>query len=210
MRRVGPAALILLAWLTANASAQDASTPEGPPPISPPATTPPTAPDNATSPAPSTTAPAPTANLETLVAADARTILGKKVSGAAGEDMGMVVDVLFDANKQPRAAVIDFGGFLGVGTRKIAIDWRLLQFYAPDSKTPLKIDLSRADVQSAPEYKAGEKTTSVIAGPGPTPPTPPAPPPSATTSPPPTPPAATTTSPNSTPPAPSAPPTAAP
>jgi hypothetical protein len=80
--------------------------------------------------------------------------------------MGLVVDVLFDANKQPRAAVIDFGGFLGVGTRKIAVAWRLLQFYAPDSKTPLKLELSRADVQSAPEYKPGDKTISVIAGPG--------------------------------------------
>jgi PRC-barrel domain protein len=212
MMRAWPAALILLTWLTANAFAQDASTPEGPPPIAPPSTTPPAAPDNATPPAPSTTAPPPTANLETLVAADARSILGKKVSGAAGEDMGMVVDVLFDANKQPRAAVIDFGGFLGVGTRKIAIDWRLLQFYAPDSKTPLKIELSRADVQSAPEYKAGDKTTSVIAGPGPASTTPP---PAATTPLPATPPVATppdatTTSPASPPPAPSAPPTDAP
>jgi hypothetical protein len=199
MRRAGPAALILLAWLAASASAQDASTPEGPPA----ATTPPAVSDDTTPPVPSTTPPPPAANLETLVAADARTILGKKVSGAAGEDMGMVVDVLFDANKQPRAAVIDFGGFLGVGTRKIAIDWRLLQFYAPDSKTPLKIELSRSDVQSAPEYKPGDKTTSVIAGPGPAPS---APPPSTTTPPP----AATTTPPASPPPAPSAPPTAAP
>jgi hypothetical protein len=91
--------------------------------------------------------------------------------------MGLVVDVLFDANKEPRAAVIDFGGFLGVGTRKLAVDWHLLQFYAPDSKTPLKLELSRADVQSAPEYKPGDKTISVIAGPGLV--APPAPPPAA-------------------------------
>jgi hypothetical protein len=128
--------------------------------------------------------------------------LGKKVSGAAGEDMGLVVDVLFDANKEPRAVVIDFGGFLGVGTRKIAVAWRLLQFYAPDSKTPLKLNLSRADVQSAPEYKPGDKTISVIAGPGvvapaatappssapaPSAPTPPAPAPAPSAEPAPTP-----------------------
>jgi hypothetical protein len=157
MRRAGPAAIALLACLVAQASAQNASTP-APPPTATPST-----------PAPADTTPskpAPAANLETLAAADARSILGKKVSGAAGEDMGLVVDVLFDANKEPRAAVIDFGGFLGVGTRKLAVDWHLLQFYAPDSKTPLKLELSRADVQSAPEYKAGDKTISVIAGPG--------------------------------------------
>ena len=148
MRFARPAALFLLACLTAPAAAQNASTPAAPPTETTPSK------------------PAPAANLPTLAAADARSILGKKVSGAAGEDMGLVVDVLFDANKQPRAAVIDFGGFLGVGTRKLAVDWHLLQFYAPDSKTPLKLDLSRADVQSAPEYKPGDKTISVIAGPG--------------------------------------------
>jgi hypothetical protein len=188
MRRVGPAALIFLVTLAATAGAQDASTPEAPPPAAPAATPPPADAASPTLPPPAATPSTPSANLETLVAPDARSILGKKVGGAAGEDMGLVVDVLFDANKQPRAAVIDFGGFLGVGTRKIAIDWRLLQFFAPDSKTPLKLDLSRADVQTAPEYKPGDKTISVIAGPGtpkPTttlpaaPTTPPSPPPAA-------------------------------
>jgi len=146
MRGAWPAALFLLASLATNASAQNASTPEAPP-------------------SPATTPPASAANLETLVPADARSILGTKVSGTAGEDMGLVVDVLFNANRQPAAAVIDFGGFLGVGTRKIAVDWHLLQFFAPDSKTPLKLALSRTDVQSAPEYKPGTPSVSVIAGP---------------------------------------------
>ena len=162
MRRAWPAAAILLTCWAANAVAQDASTP-----AAPPANPPPNAPAPAPPPANATpSAPAPAANLETLAAPDARSVLGKKVSGAAGEDMGLVVDLLFDANKEPRAVVIDFGGFLGVGTRKIAVDWHLLQFYAPDSKTPLKLDLTRADVQSAPEYKPDDKTISVIAGPG--------------------------------------------
>jgi PRC-barrel domain protein len=151
MRRPWLAAMILLAGWAASAAAQNASTPAAP------VTPPPSAP---------AASPAPAANLETLAAPDARSVLGKKVSGAAGEDMGLVVDLLFDANKEPRAVVIDFGGFLGVGTRKIAVDWRLLQFYAPDSKTPLKLDLTRADVQSAPEYKPDDKTISVIGGPG--------------------------------------------
>jgi hypothetical protein len=179
MKRGALATIALIACLAVQAFAQNASTPEAPAPSTP--NTP------AAAPADTTKAPAPAANLTTLAAADGRSILGKKVSGAAGEDMGLVVDVLFDANKEPRAAVIDFGGFLGVGTRKLAVDWRLLQFYAPDSKTPLKLDLSRADVQSAPEYKPGDKTISVIAGPAkvappatPSPSTPPPPAPAST------------------------------
>src|SRR5207245_6925477 len=50
-------------------------------------------------------------------------ILGKDVLSATGENMGRIVDVLFDEKGEPHAAVVDFGGFLGVGTRKIAIGW---------------------------------------------------------------------------------------
>ena len=67
--------------------------------------------------------------------------LGSKAHGSAGEDMGMVVDVLVDRNGRPRAAVIDFGGFLGVGSRKIAIDWALLQFRPADRTQPVLLIL---------------------------------------------------------------------
>ncbi|HEV8014168.1 MAG TPA: PRC-barrel domain-containing protein [Stellaceae bacterium] len=136
------------------------------PPAVAPSPPPPAAAESA--PQPPSTPPAPTPpppNLETLGADEARAVLGSQVGGAGGEDMGVVVDILFDQAKQPRAAVIDFGGFLGVGTRKIAIDWRLLQFLPPGAKTPIKLDLARADVQAAPEYKAGAKTVSVVGPP---------------------------------------------
>ena len=55
-------------------------------------------------------------------------ILGKKVRSPKGEDLGRVVDVLADASGGVRVAIIDFGGFLGVGTRRIAVDWPLLRF----------------------------------------------------------------------------------
>jgi len=37
--------------------------------------------------------------------------------------MGRIVDVIVDLAGVVRAAVIDFGGFLGVGSRKIVVDW---------------------------------------------------------------------------------------
>jgi PRC-barrel domain len=67
--------------------------------------------------------------------------------------MGLVVDVVVDETGKPRAAVIDFGGFLGVGTRKIAIAWHLLQFNPADKGVPVTLALGRNDLQAAPEYK---------------------------------------------------------
>jgi hypothetical protein len=80
------------------------------------------------------------------------TILGKKVQGAKGEDLGRVVDVLADAGGRVRIAVIEFGGFLGVGSRRIAVDWSLLRFN-PDRGDVLTLSVSRKKLQSAPEYK---------------------------------------------------------
>src|SRR5262249_61491103 len=55
-------------------------------------------------------------------------ILGRPVLGAADENMGRIVDVIVDPSGGVRAAVIDFGRFLGVGSGQIAVDWRARQF----------------------------------------------------------------------------------
>ena len=89
--------------------------------------------------------------------------------GPADEDMGMVIDVLVDSDGRPRAAVIDFGGFLGVGSRKIAIDWELLQFRPADRTQQVRLGLGRADVQAAPEYKPSGQPAEVVAPPPPPP-----------------------------------------
>ena len=57
-------------------------------------------------------------------------MLGREVRSAADENMGRIVDVIVDRAGQVRAAIIDFGGFLGVGSRKIVVDWNALHFRA--------------------------------------------------------------------------------
>ena len=105
----------------------------------------------------------------------AQTLLGKPVRSAKGEDLGRVVDVIVDRSGVVQAAIIDFGGFLGVGSRKIAVDWHILHF--PDSGLPDKLiaDLPRDQLRKAPVYKEGEPIVIM----GRIAPTPPAPPPAA-------------------------------
>jgi hypothetical protein len=94
-------------------------------------------------------------------------ILGKKVHGPAGEDMGMIVDVLVDGEGKPVAALIDFGGFLGVGTRKIATDWQLLQFRPGDRTQPVLLSLGKEELRAAPEYKPSIHPAEIVAPPPP-------------------------------------------
>lgn len=80
-------------------------------------------------------------------------ILGKNVYSPKGEELGRVVDLLADPDGRVRVAIIDFGGFLGVGTRRIAVDWPLLHFSPTDKDKPLILTVTREKLQSAPEYK---------------------------------------------------------
>lgn len=83
-------------------------------------------------------------------------ILGKAVRSNAGEDMGQIIDVIVKRDGQVRAAVIDFGGFLGVGSRKIAVDWGTLSFPPNGVIDHVILNLTRDQVRLAPEYRAGE------------------------------------------------------
>ena len=94
-------------------------------------------------------------------------IMGREVLSATGEDMGRIVDVLFDEKGEPHAAVIDFGGFLGMGSRKIAVSWKALRFDLGEKKNIIALDVGREQLKAAPEYKSAEsdKPIPVVAQP---------------------------------------------
>jgi hypothetical protein len=117
--------------------------------------------------APSTTKPGPPAPsyLEPLNADESATVLGRKVIGPNGEDLGLICDVIVDRDGRPRAAVIDFGGFLGVGSRKVAVDWNLLQFDPGQHDHKAFLALGRREIQAAPEFRADAASAEMVGPP---------------------------------------------
>jgi PRC-barrel domain protein len=108
-------------------------------------------------------APAPPPSVTVIGARDAHGILGREVRSAANEDMGRIVDVIVDRSGTVRAAVIDFGGFLGVGSRKIVVDWSALHFGGIANKgDSITLELNKEQVSAAPEYK--EDTPLIVLG----------------------------------------------
>lgn len=159
------------------------SAPSQPPvqssPQSPQAT--PAAPAAPTTAKPTSPATTPPGNTETpavvVEGKSADTLLGKPVQSASGDDMGRIIDVMVDHTGLVRAAIIDFGGFLGVGTRKIAVDWRVLHFPPDGSMDKIVADLSQDQLRVAPVYKSGEPVVIVgradVSPPAPASPAPP-------------------------------------
>jgi hypothetical protein len=123
--------------------------PTNPPPqANPPDTPPPAAPLSDQVGTPSVTV---------LDTQEVQSILGREIRSTVDENMGRIVDVLVDGEGRARAAIIDFGGFLGVGSRKIAVDWKALHFVPMAAKRyRVVLELTRDQVKPAPEYKEGK------------------------------------------------------
>jgi len=156
--RFSLAAIAFAAFAAAAASAADDT-------ASPPAGGNPPPPAQQQNPAPPVTPkpPAPPASVTIIGAKEAHGVLGRDVRSAANEDMGHIVDVIVDRSGTVRAAIIDFGGFLGVGSRKIAVDWNALRFgRVADKSDAITLELTKDQVKAAPEYK--EDTPIVVLG----------------------------------------------
>jgi PRC-barrel domain len=119
--------------------------------------------EGATPATPKEAPPAPPPSVTIINASEAHGVLGRDVRSPADEDMGRIVDVIVDRQGMVRAAVIDFGGFLGVGSRKIVVDWNALHFGRVATKgESITLELTKEQVMAAPEYKEG--TPIVVLG----------------------------------------------
>ncbi|MGH7153814.1 MAG: hypothetical protein ACREF3_07770 [Acetobacteraceae bacterium] len=85
--------------------------------------------------------------------------------GPLGTVEGRIVDVLVNQVGVPQAAVIDFGGFMGVGSRKIAVHWNTLHFNPGDPKYPVVLDLLPDQIKAAPAYEGESKPAAVVIAP---------------------------------------------
>jgi PRC-barrel domain len=98
--------------------------------------------------------PAPPPSVTIIGAKEAHGVLGRDVRSPTDENMGRIVDVIVDRAGVVRAAVIDFGGFLGVGSRKIVVDWNALHFgHVANKGDSITLELTKEQVTAAPEYK---------------------------------------------------------
>ena len=105
-----------------------------------------------------------TPSVTVLGSQEVQGILGREIRSTADENMGRIVDVLVDSSGTVRAAIIDFGGFLGVGSRKIAVAWTALHFVpAAEKRYGIVLELTRDQVKPAPEYKEGKPVLVLVA-----------------------------------------------
>lgn len=80
---------------------------------------------------------------------------GTSVYNAAGDKLGSVDDLVIDKRTgQVRYAVLEFGGFLGMGTDRYPLPWNMLKY--DSSKEGYIVPLDKAKLDNAPHYADGD------------------------------------------------------
>lgn len=82
-------------------------------------------------------------------------IVGKTVVSAEGEEIGEVQEIVQDPATSEKYAVVDVGGFLGVGQKSVTIGLDELQI-SQSGEDRLESDLTRQTLETKTEYTPGE------------------------------------------------------
>jgi len=77
---------------------------------------------------------------------------GTSVYNTEGEKLGSIDDLMIDKySGQIRYAVLEFGGFMGMGTDRYPLPWRVLKY--SNDKGGYVVPLNKAMLEEAPRYR---------------------------------------------------------
>jgi sporulation protein YlmC with PRC-barrel domain len=86
----------------------------------------------------------------------ASTLMGKEIYGPDDASIGEVSDLVLQEDGETRAALIDVGGFLGVGEKRVAIPFEQIQFSQPaeDGGEPrLTVAMTKEELEALPAFE---------------------------------------------------------
>jgi len=86
-------------------------------------------------------------------------VLGQPVVNEAGDKIGDIADLIMDKQGHLSAALIEVGGFIGVGEKLVAIPFSSLSISITAGKPRIVAELSRPYLAEAPLFKPPEQSS---------------------------------------------------
>jgi hypothetical protein len=82
-------------------------------------------------------------------------VVGVDIYDTANNDIGKIQDVAIDSSKTVKAYIVSVGGFLGIGTRYVAVDPGSVKvkYDANDKKWHANMNATKDELKAAPEFK---------------------------------------------------------
>jgi sporulation protein YlmC with PRC-barrel domain len=94
----------------------------------------------------------------------ASTMMGKEIYGADNESIGEVSDLVMQEDGKTRAALIDVGGFLGVGEKEVAIPFDQIQVTKEGDEPRLTVAMTKEQLEQAPAFERQQQTAAQQTG----------------------------------------------
>ncbi|WP_428032729.1 PRC-barrel domain-containing protein [Ancylobacter sp.] len=85
-------------------------------------------------------------------------LTGSEVVTANDEKLGSISDLIVERDGSIVAAVIDVGGFLGIGAKPVAVSFDSLTATPTDNGQKIVVSLTKEELNAAPEFKTLEQT----------------------------------------------------
>ena len=83
----------------------------------------------------------------------ANAVIGTTVKNANKDTVGSVEDLYVDGSGNIKTVVVSVGGFLGVGTKDVAVKWSDLKQTRDGSSVALTTSMSKDELKALPDYK---------------------------------------------------------
>lgn len=87
----------------------------------------------------------------------ASALIGTKVRNANKESIGKVDEIYLDKDAKVTVVVVSVGGFLGVGSKDVGVQWSDLTFGQEDTSVVLTTSLTKDALMALPDYTKTER-----------------------------------------------------
>lgn len=98
--------------------------------------------------------------VESVTQFRAKAALGSTVLDSSGTEVGRVEDLVLNQDGQLAAVVVNVGGILGIGGKKVAVAASKARLISDETGKVMELEVSKADLKSAPEFKTQDEIKS--------------------------------------------------
>jgi sporulation protein YlmC with PRC-barrel domain len=88
---------------------------------------------------------------------NASKLIGLDVESPEDEKVGDIGEVVLDKEGQVQGVVVDVGGFLGIGSRPVLLDWKDVNLASQDGQDRAVINLSKEKLEQMPAYESSKQ-----------------------------------------------------
>ena len=89
---------------------------------------------------------------------DTKDIIGTRIKGVDGKDLGETDQLLIDRNGKVTHVVVGIGGLAGIGEKKVVVPWSDLKFAPVADGKKNAITMDGAKLETAPRYERSARS----------------------------------------------------